>query len=130
MSKLVEMRVNDKIIKIADVKRKYIENIIKCAKEYAFIDRVVLFGSCLNESCGEMSDVDIAIFGNKSEAQCYRLKAYADLLGKIHGYDLEQNYDILYFKTGKEYRDNVFEEIKAGVVLYERDDVVNRTNTG
>lgn len=130
MCKLVEVEVKNKIIKIADIKRRYIENIIECAKEYAFVDRVVLFGSCLNENCKELSDVDIAIFGNKSEAQCYRLKAYAELLNKIHGYELEQSYDILYFKTGKEYSDAVFEEIKEGVVLYERDDAVDRTNTG
>ncbi len=125
MSKLVEMKVNDKIIKIADIKCKYIENVIKCARDCSFIDRVVLFGSCLNESCNEESDVDIAIFGNKTEAQCYRLKAYMDLMNKIHGFDLKQNYDILYFKSGKEYKDNIFADIKEGVVLYERNDAVN-----
>lgn len=130
MSKLVEMKINDKVIKIADIKRRYIENVIKCARDCTFIDRVVLFGSCLSESCNEASDVDIAIFGNKSESQCYRLKAYADMLNKIHGYDIEQDYDILYFKTGKEYPDAIFAEIQEGVVLYERNDAVNRTNTG
>lgn len=130
MGKLVEMKVNDKIIKIADIKRKYIENIVKCASAYTFIDRVVLFGSCLTEDCNEESDVDIAIFGNKTEAQCYRLKAYMDLMNKIHGYDLEQNYDILYFKSGKEYKDNILADIKEGIVLYERNDAVNGANTG
>lgn len=128
MGQLVEMSINDKIIKIADAKRKYIENIMECARNYGFIDRVVLFGSSLTEDCNEGSDVDIAIFGNKSQAQCYRLKAYAEMLSKIHGYDLEQEYDILYFQSGKRYKDAIFEDVMKGVVLYERDDLVDGVN--
>ncbi len=125
MSQLVEMKINNKIIKIADVKRKYIENIMECAREYGFIDRVILFGSSLTEDCDEASDVDIAIFGNRPQSQCYRLKAYAEMLSKIHGYDYKQEYDILYFQSGKKYKDAIFEDVMKGVVLYERDGLVD-----
>ena len=125
MSKLVDMKINDKIIKIADVKHKYIQNIMECARDYRFIDKVVLFGSSLTEECNEDSDVDIAIFGNMSQAQCYRLKAYAEMLRKIYGYDFAQEYDILYFQSGKKYKDAIFEDVMKGVVLYERDDLVH-----
>jgi len=125
MGQLVEMKIDDKIIKIADVKRKYIENIMECAKDYGFIDRVVLFGSSLTENCNEGADIDIAIFGSKTQSQCYRLKAYAEMLSKIYSYDFEQEYDILYFQSGKKYTDAIFEDVMKGVVLYERDDLVH-----
>jgi len=125
MGQLVEMKINDKIVKIADVKRKYIENIMECAKDYGFIDMVILFGSSLSEECNEDSDVDIAIFGSKTQSQCYRLKAYAEMLSKIHGYDYKQEYDILYFQSGKKYKDAIFEDVMKGVVLYERNDLVH-----
>lgn len=128
MGQLVEMKINDKIIKIADVKRKYIENIMECAGNYGFIDRVVLFGSSLTENCNDGSDIDIAIFGNKSQSQCFRLKAYAELLSKIYGYDLGQEYDILYFQSGKKYSEAIFEDVMKGVVLYERNGFVDGGN--
>lgn len=57
----------------ADVKKVYIENIIKSAEKCNKIDAIVLFGSSLEDRCKDESDID-----------------------------MEQNYDILYFKSLEE----------------------------
>ena len=46
---------------IAEIKLPYIENIVRRATKSPHIDRIVLFGSSLEERCTVDSDIDIAV---------------------------------------------------------------------
>ena len=67
MCQLVSLDVNGKTINVASLKIKYIKNIIDNISRCNLIDKVVLFGSSLEERCTENSDIDIAIFGKKTK---------------------------------------------------------------
>ena len=45
MCRVIETKIGDRTIKVADIKEKYIQNIIESAKACDYIDRVILFGS-------------------------------------------------------------------------------------
>ena len=121
MCKLVDIRIDNRRIRVADIKRKYIPNIVISAKECDYIDKVVLFGSSISEDCTEDSDIDIAVFGNQPKAKCLRSKEFLRFASSLSEYDdLAQRYDILYFKTGKIDKSPIMREIDHGEVLYAR----------
>ncbi len=120
MCKVTTMTVDNRQIHVADIKQKYIENIINAASECDYIDRVILFGSALESRCKEESDIDLAVFGNVSRGKCLTSKKYEEFLKKVYSYnDFEQAYDILYFKTGQSNNSAIMEDISKGEVLYE-----------
>ncbi|MCR5772224.1 MAG: nucleotidyltransferase domain-containing protein [Butyrivibrio sp.] len=121
MCQVKEMIIDNRIIYAADIKQKYIENIVDAASKCNQIDKVILFGSSLEDRCTEDSDVDIAVFGQNTKSKTYRSKAYEQFLKQIYGYDLEQDYDILYFKTGEESAQQIFKDILNGETLYVKD---------
>lgn len=84
------------------------------------IDKVVLFGSSLDENCKEISDVDVAIFGRYPKSRMFRLRSYHNFINAVTSYGELQDYDLLYFESGKIYDDFIFEDIKKGEILYER----------
>ena len=53
---------------IADIKHKYILNIVKLAELCENINRIMLFGSSLEERCTDESDIDIAVLGSNQKA--------------------------------------------------------------
>ena len=61
MCQVTEMSIGGRTIRVADIKQKYIENIASAARECSYIDRVVLFGSSLENRCREESDIDLAV---------------------------------------------------------------------
>ena len=65
MCKVVVMNVDNRKIRVADIKKKYMNNIIDAAKKCDLIDKVILFGSSIEDRCKESSDIDIAVFGNR-----------------------------------------------------------------
>ncbi len=58
--------IGSKTFRIADIKEKYISNVIDAANQCDIIDRIVLFGSATGGECKEESDIDLAIFGNQT----------------------------------------------------------------
>jgi predicted nucleotidyltransferase len=65
MCKLVDCHTNyGEICKVADIKANYISNIVNTAHICANIERIVLFGSALEERCKDISDIDILYFQN------------------------------------------------------------------
>jgi len=76
MSKLIDLQLTDRVVKAADIKAEYIKNIVDSVKLCDYIEKVVLFGSSIDERCTEESDIDIAVFGNVSEYRCLRSKKY------------------------------------------------------
>lgn len=120
MSKLVQLKANGKNLMVADVKKKYIENIIKNAALCDDIDKVILFGSTLEERCTDFSDVDIAIFGKYPKNIMLKKKSYNEFVDSVVSFGEIQDYDFLYFDSSKEYTDSIMKDINEGEVLFER----------
>lgn len=124
MCRVVEIEVEGKKIRVADIKQKYISNIIESAKQCSYIDRIVLFGSATSSRCRETSDIDLAIFGSVTKYKCLNSKSYRDFTGRLYAYDdHNQNYDLLYFKTNSFDRNKsrIVEDIARGEELYVRE---------
>ena len=120
MSKTIIMKTQDRDIKVADVKSDYIGNIISSVRMCPNINKIVLFGSAIEERCVEHSDIDIAVFGSKAKSQMFASKGYKDFIHSIVSYGGAQDYDILYFDDRKSYDDNIMSDIQRGEVLYQK----------
>ena len=100
MCKLVNMQTNfHTTIQVADLKKDYIENIIENVGKCSKIDAVILFGSSLESSCKEDSDIDIVIISKLSVNRLSRFKSFHEFTKNVYTKDLKQDYDILYFKS-------------------------------
>ena len=95
---------------IADIKHKYILNIVKQAELCENICRIMLFGSSLEERCTDESDIDIAVFGKQSKNKYLQSKEFKSFQDQLFLYDLNQDYDILYFDSTKKL-DNLMEDL-------------------
>ena len=121
MCKVIEVQIGDRIVKVADIKSKYLNNIADSAKECPLIDKVILFGSSIEDRCTEESDIDIAVFGSQPKGKALTSKQFMKFADKLSGFDdFLQSYDILYFKTGKQDDSAILAEINRGEVLYVR----------
>ena len=107
---------------VADIKKKYILNIAEQAKQCANIHRIVLFGSALEERCTDRSDIDIAVFGKKSQSEYRRSKEFKNFQRQLFSFegDFSQDYDILYFCEGKPTDDPILANINQGAEIYRR----------
>ena len=121
MCKVVQMNIGGRQIHVAEIKQKYIRNIIDAAEKCDLIDRVVLFGSSIEERCNEMSDMDLAVFGNQSPSRALTSKKYEAFSRQVSSFDqYAQVYDILYFKSGAVNNSPIIKEIHKGELLYAR----------
>ena len=109
--------------KIADIKLRHIENISKQAEKCRNITRIMLFGSSLEERCTERSDIDIALFGDMGKSKYLGTKEFRVFQDQLFLYDLDQDYDILYFCDGQDYQDAIMDDINDGVEIYRRQEV-------
>ena len=105
---------------VAEIKLDYINNISEQAAKTKYISRVMLFGSSLEERCIESSDIDIAVFGSKVSSRYIDSAEFHRFTNSVYKFDWNQNYDILYFKEGKEYKDNIMKFIDKGIEIYRR----------
>lgn len=105
---------------VAEIKLNHILNISEQAEKCPGINRVMLFGSALEERCTQGSDIDIAVFGNRPKGQFLRSREFRDFRKRLFGYDLNQDYDVLYFEDGKHYEDRILNDINRGIELYRR----------
>jgi len=111
-----------KQIRVADIKKKYIPNIIDAASKCDYIDRVIMFGSSTTEACSESSDIDLAVFGNQPKGRCLSSRKFRRFSDQLASFDnFMQAYDILYFKTGGNDSGLVMDEISRGEMLYARE---------
>ena len=121
MCKVSPMDIGTRRIKVAEIKQKYIQNIIDAANECDLIDRVVLFGSSLQERCQEDSDIDIAVFGSQPRSRALVSGKFERFARKLYAFDDHaQAYDILYFRSGSDDSSPILSEISRGEVLYAR----------
>ena len=105
---------------IADIKHKYIQNIVKLAELCGNINRIMLFGSSLEERCTDESDIDIAVFGKQSKNKYLQSKEFKNFQDQLFLYDLNQDYDILYFAENAKQNELIFQDINNGVEIYRR----------
>ena len=121
MCKVSSYHIGDRVIRVADIKQRYIPNIIDAARKCDYIDKVILFGSSLEERCREQSDIDLAVFGNQPKSKCLTSKKYKSFYDQLIMFDhLNQAYDVLYFRSGKKDTSPIMREIDQGEVLYEK----------
>ena len=122
MCKVVDVKIRNRNVRVADIKSKYLDNIVTSAEECKYIDKVILFGSSIEDRCTEESDIDIAVFGNQPKGKALTSKQFMKFAGELAEFDdFLQSYDILYFKTGKEDDSAIMAEINKGEVLYVRE---------
>lgn len=114
----------DTQIKVADIKKPIIENIIliaDCCKE---IDYIILFGSALEEKCTAESDIDLAIVSNVPRGKFLRSNAYDKFTTALYNIDDNQIYDILQFNSMEDLKNKnnaVCRDIlKKGKIIYRR----------
>ena len=105
---------------VADIKLGHIENIAKQAEKCKNINRIMLFGSSIDERCTEKSDIDIAIFGDMAKARYLGTLEFRKFQDQLFLYDLDQDYDILYFREGQHYQDAIMDDIGKGAEIYRR----------
>lgn len=121
MCKVVKMNVGNRSFRVADIKKKYMNNIIDAATKCDIIEKVILFGSSIEDRCKEGSDIDIAVFGKQIRSKALTSKKYGNFIRQIYAFsDYDQDYDILYFKSGSNVKSLIMDDIQKGEVLYER----------
>lgn len=113
-------------INVAEIKKSHIENILNSAPLCKQISAIILFGSSLEECCTNKSDIDLVIISNSSLNKLSQTKAFGIFMNSLYSYDMEQEYDRLYFKSIKEIeekKDDVpicNELMRKGKVIYRR----------
>lgn len=123
MCKLVDFSTNyGTVCKVADIKKDYIYNILLHAAVCPDIDKIVLFGSTLEERCKNISDIDIALFGNKTENRFLKSKQFEQFERALYQFGEFQDYDILYFQNGTQRENGIMKDIEAGEVIYQKEE--------
>ncbi|MBR5344964.1 MAG: nucleotidyltransferase domain-containing protein [Clostridia bacterium] len=105
---------------VADIKYGHVMNIAEKAAACKHINRIMLFGSAIEDRCAERSDIDIAVFGTQPKAQYYRSKEFKRFQDEVYLYDTNQDYDILYFMDGHDSNAPILRDINRGVEIYRR----------
>ncbi len=105
---------------IADIKYGHVMNIAEKAASCKHINRIMLFGSAIEDRCAEHSDIDIAVFGTQPKATYYRSKEFRRFQDEVYLYDVSQDYDILYFMDGSDQQAPIMHDINRGVEIYRR----------
>ena len=105
---------------VADIKLKHIKNVSDQAEKCKNISRIVLFGSSTEERCTDLSDIDIAVFGQMPKAKYLGSKEFKRFQDGLFLYDLNQDYDILYFRDGQDHSDPIMTDIGRGTEIYRR----------
>ena len=121
MCGIKDVYIRGKKVRVADIKEKYLLNIVDAAEECDCIDKVVMFGSATTKNCEESSDIDLAVFGNQAKGKALTSVKYRQFLDRLSTFDdFNQTYDVLYFKTGTRNSAFIMNDIDRGEVLYAR----------
>ena len=86
MCRVVSLTVGKNTFNVADIK-KYITNIINAAEKCDFIERIVLFGSSIEERCKRTSDIDIAVFETHTLSRALSSKKYERFARQLYSFD-------------------------------------------
>ena len=105
-------------VSVASIKKEHIDNIIEQASECSDIDKIILFGLSTGTKCDDESDIDIAVFSRKPRMKFMSSKSFRMFIDKVYSFDENQSYDVIYFKTGQQYKDAIYGEVMKGSVIY------------
>ncbi|MBR1642148.1 MAG: nucleotidyltransferase domain-containing protein [Butyrivibrio sp.] len=105
---------------VADIKLHHIKNISEMAKKASSIRRIMLFGSSIEERCTDISDIDIAVFGDKTKGSYIDSNEFKAFKRSLFSFDWDQDYDILYFKENAANRYDIMKDINRGIEIYRR----------
>ena len=106
--------------KVAEIKLPHIRNISEVARRASNISRIMLFGSSIEERCKADSDIDIAVFGDKTKGKYLDSKEFRFFKSALFRFDWGQEYDILYFKENEKCNAEIMKDISSGVEIYRR----------
>ena len=116
-----DVNIRGNIVRVADIKEKYILNIVNAAEDCDCIDKVVMFGSAITKDCEDTSDIDLAVFGNQAKGKALTSIKFRQFLNRLSEFDdFNQTYDVLYFKTGAKNKALIMNDIERGEVRYAR----------
>lgn len=130
MCELSTVRTNfDTEVKIANIKKEHIENIIRTAPMCPAIVEIVVFGSVLEERCTDRSDIDMLIISDKQKSRLFRDRRYTQFKNKIFtDGNFEQNYDFICMNDKEKIEEKsassaLFRDIQEyGKTIYRRED--------
>lgn len=105
---------------IAEIKLPHIQNIMEQAKKAKHINRIMLFGSSIEERCTQRSDIDIAVFGDRDRGRYIDSKEFRKFKSALFNYDWDQEYDVLYFKENCKLKSDIMSDINKGIEIYRR----------
>jgi predicted nucleotidyltransferase len=105
---------------VADIKYNHILNITKQAEKCENINRIMLFGSSLEERCSARSDIDIAVFGKKPKGRYIDSKEFRSFKRGLFEFDWDQDYDVLYFSDNGKNSGDIMADINRGIEIYRR----------
>ena len=118
MCKLVDVKTNyGEEVKVADIKRDEIKNIIDAASLCKKIDMLILYGSSLEDRCDKHSDIDIVVISKYPISKLCKLKSFHDFTTYVYKYNMEQDYDFLYYKSYDEINRNAETEMISSEIL-------------
>ncbi len=107
---------------VAESKIKYIDNIIKQAEKTKKITKIVLFGSTITARCTPISDIDIAIYGNIPPKRYLISEEYRRFVDAVLGFDIEQDYDMIYLCNNEENTGSIYDDIEQGLVIFSKEE--------
>lgn len=100
MCKIVTIQsITDESIRVADIKKHYVQNIIFNAPKCKSIDAIILFGSALEERCTENYDINNVIISKYTLTKLCSIKSYSDFMRSIYELNISKEYDKLYFNS-------------------------------
>jgi len=118
MCKLVNVKTNyGEEVKVAEIKRDEIKNIIDAASLCKNIDMLILYGSSLEDRCDKYSDIDIVVISKYPISKLCKLKSFHDFTTYVYKYNMDQDYDFLYYKSYDEINRNAESEMISSEIL-------------
>lgn len=113
---------------VSEYKKSQIEEMIQKAADCAAIDEIILFGSSVNMSCEENSDIDVVIISREPVSRLSQNKRYQAYWERIYQMDhFKTEYDVLYFTSYQDIlnkKDKVpicKEIIEKGKTIYQKE---------
>lgn len=118
MCKLVNVKTNyGEEVRVAEIKRDEIKNIIDAASLCKNIDMLILYGSSLEDRCDKYSDIDIVVISKYPISKLCKLKSFHDFTTYVYKYNMDQDYDFLYYKSYEEINRNAESEMISSEII-------------